>query len=211
MIYRIDVRDKASEGGPDRSGTAVRKEIEQLGTTLGPISTWRIFLISTSAAEAQVRQSASELLADPVVEEAVLRSQGGHIAGDGRSVIEVHLKPGVMDPVAGSTEMALRDMGIADAEVRTGRAFVIEGKADRAALERVATRILANPVIESVHFDTHTPTEFAHGHASTFKLRHVQIRELTDEQLTKLSREGHLFLSLAEMRAIQAYYREQKR
>ncbi|HYE17232.1 MAG TPA: phosphoribosylformylglycinamidine synthase subunit PurS [Tepidisphaeraceae bacterium] len=211
MIYRIDVRDKASEGGPDRSGTAVRKEIEQLGTTLGPISTWRIFLISTSAAEAQVRQAASELLADPVVEEAVLRQRGGHIAGNGRSVIEVHLKPGVMDPVAGSTEMALRDMGIADAEVRTGRAFVIEGKADRAALERVATRILANPVIESVHFDTHTPTEFAHGHASAFKLRHVQIRELTEEQLTKLSREGHLFLSLAEMRAIQAYYREQKR
>src|SRR5947208_7556882 len=37
------------------------------------------------------------------------------------------------------------------------------------------------------------------------------MRELTEEQLTKLSREGHLFLSLAEMKAIQSYYREQGR
>ena len=37
------------------------------------------------------------------------------------------------------------------------------------------------------------------------------MRELNDEQLKKLSREGHLFLSLAEMKAIQSYFREQGR
>src|SRR5436853_508717 len=42
-------------------------------------------------------------------------------------------------------------------------------------------------------------------------LRHVSVRELNDDALKKLSREGHLFLSLAEMKAIQAYYREQSR
>ncbi len=210
MIYRIDVRTR-TDGGVDRAGEAVRKEIAQLGATLGPISTWRIFLIQTDAPRAQVARVAEELLADPVVEEAILLDgQAGHSA-NGKPRIEVHLKPGVMDPVASSTEMAIRDMGLPAAQVRTGRAFVIDGQVDRPALERIATRILANPVIESVHFEAFIPKDFAAGHQYQLKLRHVPIRELSDEQLTKLSREGHLFLSLAEMKAIQTYYREQKR
>jgi len=209
MIYRIDVRTRTQQGGLDRAGEAVRREIAQLGAMLGPITTWRIFLIDTAASRAQLQAVADELLADVIVEEAVLVE--GALSDSGASRIEVHLKPGVMDPVASSTEMALRDMGIQDAEVRTGRAFVIAGEVDRAALERVATRILANPVIESVHFEAFVPGEFLHGHQYTLKLRHVSIRDLSDDQLTKLSREGHLFLSLAEMKAIQNYYREQKR
>src|SRR5207248_6681873 len=59
--------------------------------------------------------------------------------------------------------------------------------------------------------DAFVPAEFPAGHPYAFKLRHVEIRKLSDEQLMKLSREGHLFLSLAEMKAIQSYYREQSR
>src|SRR5213075_1144949 len=62
-----------------------------------------------------------------------------------------------------------------------------------------------------VHFDTYIPKEFPAGHEQPFLLQHVPIRELSDEALKKLSREGHLFLSLAEMKAIQSYYREQGR
>jgi len=71
--------------------------------------------------------------------------------------------------------------------------------------------VLANGVVESVHFDRYLPEKFAAGHEYTLKLRHVELRKLSDEQLQKLSREGHLFLSLAEMKAVQAYYREQGR
>src|SRR5258706_992154 len=116
-----------------------------------------------------------------------------------------------MYPVADSTEMAIRDMGLSIREVRTGRAFVIDGVVDRAELQRIAGRVLANGVIESVHFEAFVPSEFATGHAYTLKLQHVNIRALTDEQLTRLSREGHLFLSLPEMKAIQTYYRQQNR
>jgi phosphoribosylformylglycinamidine synthase II len=209
MIYRIDVRTRASQGEIDRAGEAVRREIAELGTSVGPIATWRIFLLDTPASREDVSRVASELLADPVVEEA--RSVEGHVTDPGKSRIEIHLKPGVMDPVADSTEMAIRDMGLSIREVRTGRAFVIDGVVDRAELQRIAGRVLANGVIESVHFDAFVPSEFATGHAYTLKLQHVNIRTLTDEQLTKLSREGHLFLSLPEMKAIQNYYREQNR
>jgi len=209
MIYRIDVRTRALEGEIDRAGEAMRREIAELGTKVGPITTWRIFLLDTPASKEEVGRIAEELLADPVVEEA--RPIQAHVADPGKSRIEIHLKPGVMDPVASSTEMAIRDMGLTVREVRTGRAFVIEGEVDQRELQRIAGRVMANGVIESVHFDAFVPAEFATGHPYTLKLRHAEIRNLTDEQLTKLSREGHLFLSLAEMKAIQNYYREQKR
>jgi phosphoribosylformylglycinamidine synthase len=215
MIYRIDVRTKAEQGGVDRAGEAVRREIAELGTRVGAITTWRIFLVDTEASRAEVQRAAAELLADPVVEEAALveggKAAAGGGGGDSGGRIEIHLKPGVMDPVAASTEMALADMGLKVREVRTGRAFVIDGTVERAELQRIAGRVLANGVIESVHFDTFVPASFETGHETAFKLRHAEIRNLSDEQLQKLSREGHLFLSLAEMRAIQAYFREQGR
>ncbi|HUB27111.1 MAG TPA: phosphoribosylformylglycinamidine synthase subunit PurS, partial [Tepidisphaeraceae bacterium] len=130
---------------------------------------------------------------------------------DGGRRIEVHLKPGVMDPVAASTEMAIRDLGLPVREVRTGRGYLITGDLNRTALERIARGVLANGVIESVHYDAFLPAHFETGRNQPLQIRHVTLRDLTDEQLTKLSRQGHLFLSLAEMKAIQAYYRAQER
>jgi phosphoribosylformylglycinamidine synthase subunit PurSL len=107
--------------------------------------------------------------------------------------------------------MAIRDLGIHVTQVRTGRSFVFEKNLDRPRLEQIAGRVLANGVIESVHFDQYVPANFETGHLNRFQLRHVEIRHLSDEQLVQLSREAHLFLSLAEMKAIQSYYREQHR
>ncbi len=213
MIYRIDVRTTPAvrdhQASFDPVGEAIRHQIHEFGTDVGPITTTRVFLIDTDADTAQIQKVAVELLADPIVESADLTIEPP--VDTGKSRIEIHLKPGVMDPVADSTEMALRDMGIAVSEVRTGRAFLIEGSVAREELSRIAARVLANGVIESVHFDCFIPTAFIKGRQEPFQLRHVPLQDLSDEQLTKLSREGHLFLSLAEMQAIQNYFRAQKR
>src|SRR2546423_6626114 len=213
MIYRIDVRTAPAprEGNlaTDAVGESIRHQIEEFGTRVGPISTARIFLIETESDKSELQRAAAELLADPIVDSAELLLEPPDDSGKSR--IEIHLKPGVMDPVAASTEMALRDMGLKVSEVRTGRAYLIEGVVPRDELGRIASRVLANGVIESVHFDAYIPAQFSKGRQEVFKLRHVPLRELGDEQLTKLSREGHLFLSLEEMKAIQAYFREQKR
>ncbi len=213
MIYRIDVRTipQASQGqtGADPVGQAIRHQIQEFAGEIGSVFTSRIFLLDTDAPQEDVQRIARELLADPVVEQAELVSTPPDDSGKSR--IEIHLKPGVMDPVADSTEMAIRDMGLAVREVRTGRAYVIEGSIPRAELEKIASRVLANGVIESVHFDAYIPTAFQRGQTYQFKLNHVGIRELSDDQLRKLSRDGHLFLSLAEMKAIQDYFRGQNR
>src|SRR5439155_17333227 len=44
-----------------------------------------------------------------------------------------------------------------------------------------------------------------------FQLKHVPVRDLNDERLARLSRDGHLFLSLEEMKAIRDYFRRQER
>ncbi len=212
MIHRIDVRTlpTAREGEPaDPLGQAIRHQIIEFGKHVGPIQTTRIFLIDSDASVDQVKRIAGELLADPIVEEAHVFDRAP--SDDGHSRIEIHLKPGVMDPVAASTEMAIRDMKLPVREVRTGRAFLIEDKLPQTELQEIASKVLANGVIESVHFDAYVPKEFARGREEKFALRHVKLRELTDDQLKKLSREGHLFLSLAEMQAIQKYFREQNR
>ncbi len=123
----------------------------------------------------------------------------------------MHLKPGVMDPVAASAESALRDLGVQVKQIRTGRAFVFDTTLSPAQLQSIASRLLANGVIESVHFEPFVPTEFESGHEYVFALKHVNLLKLTDAELTRLSRDGHLFLSLEEMKAAQSYFREQGR
>jgi phosphoribosylformylglycinamidine synthase len=213
MIYRIDVRTtpparEGDDSAVDPVGEAVRHQIQEFSPGIGRIVTRRIFLIDTDADREQVRRVANELLADPIVELAELVEGDSNEPG---SRIEIHLKPGVMDPVAASTEMAIRDMGLSAREVRTGRAYLIEGEVPRAELEQIASKVLANGVIESVHFDRYRPRQFQAGREYQFELRHVALRHLTDEQLTRLSRDGHLFLSLAEMKAVQNYFRAQER
>ncbi len=206
MIYRIDVWTKTHGAADlDSAGEAVRKQIAELGKSVGPIKTCRIFFLDTDAAPADVQRIAGELLADPVVDRAELV----HIAPaePGKSRIEIHLKPGVMDPVAESTEMAIRDMGLPIREVRTGRAYIIDGVVPRQDLQFIANRILANSVIETILFEPLIVKEFPHAPPRDQQVRHVEVRNVTDDQLNKLSRDGHLFLSLAEMSAIREYYK----
>src|SRR5437870_10347980 len=126
MIYRIDVltlpaaRD-ADESAGDPTGESIRHQITELFADIGPIAARRLFLIESPAPLEQVRAAAISLLADPLVESAELVLEPP--ADKNRSRIEIHLKPGVTDPVAASTEMALRDLGLPVRQVRTGRAY----------------------------------------------------------------------------------------
>ncbi len=205
MIHRIDVRSSES----DAAGQSIGRQIAELGIDCGPVATLRIFLIDADADRSQLQRAATELLADPIVETADIVE--GPIDDGNRSRIEIHLKPGVMDPVAASTEMALRDLGIAVKTVRTGRVVVLSRRLPTEDLQRIANRVLANGVIESVHFQMYLPGQFESGREYRFELKHLSLRQLDDTELAKLSREGHLFLSLAEMKTIQAYFREQSR
>lgn len=209
MVYRIDVWALSRSSTTDPQSSAVRSQIQQLGIDPGETRAIRVFFIDTPASRQEVQRIASELLADPVVEQACVVDQAPTDTSKCR--IEVHLKPGVMDPVAASTEMAIRDMGLPVNEVRTGRAYLFSASLTPQQLQTIARQCLANPVVESVFYEPYLPQQFVRAHEYEFKLRHVPIRDLDDQQLQTLSRQGHLFLSLAEMQAIQNYFRQQGR
>jgi len=205
MIHRIDVRTR----GADPVGSAVRQQIEELGHAASAVASSRIFLIDSDMTADHALRVARGLLADPFVEDAELFA--GTPDDGNRKRIEIHLKPGVMDPVAASTEMAIADMGMAVRQVRTGRAFLIEGNLSRPQLENIARGALANGVIESVHFEAYCPVKFEIGRAYTLNVRQVPLRQLNEDQLAKLSRSAHLFLSVAEMKAVQDYFKRAER
>lgn len=207
MIYRVDVSGK--DGGDGRS---VRATAAEAGVATAEVHAGRVFLIDSPDSIDKVRELALPLLADPVVETATLtaaRSAPAPQAAAG--VLEVHLKPGVMDPVAASAELALRQAGLAVAAVRTGRSYRFSPAPAPDKLKYLGSRVLGNAVIEAVHLEPFLPESFPSPRVAAFKLRHVALRELTDAQLQELSRNGHLFLNLTEMKALQAWYREQHR
>ncbi len=127
-------------------------------------------------------------------------------SGPLHKVATVLLKPGVMDPVAESVELAARDLGIELMSVRTFRRYYAAATLDQATRELLLRKVLANDAIEQavegpLHLD-----HLALGSTYNFKLITVPLRGLDDAGLTKISREGGLSLSLAEMKAIQAHF-----
>lgn len=218
-VYRIEVR--AIHPADDPTGAGTLSEIRQMGLAGGgeltDVRASRIFLLQGPAellTEQNLQRIAQEVLIDPVTE---VYGIGAEAISPGTKVIEVHLKPGVMDPVAASCEMAISDLlgrshdQAPPIQVRTGRKFTLIGHLHDDLARIIAKRLLINESIETGYFEPFTPNEFPAGHAYHFKLTHIPMRDLSDDALLDLSRKGHLFLDLREMQAIQAYFREQQR
>ena len=206
QLYRIEVRLKADQVDPTAAG--LLDQARRHCGSVNSLRTARVFLLEAPLEEATVRRIASELLCDPVTQEAVLGSSP-HAVGQ---VVEVHYKPGVMDPVAQSTRDAVvdlvGDLPAESIEVRTGLRIDLSGaEGAEQALERFAAAALANPVIQHIHLRPCFPDSFPHGERCDCELTHFAIRDLDDDALQKLSRRGHLFLSLAEMQAVRDFFR----
>jgi len=209
-VHRVEVLP--APGEPDPLGEAATRDLCSAGWAGAKASCRRVYLLEGALDEGQLQRIATQLLADPVSERAIV---GAAPASD--AVVEIHYKPGVMDPVAESTREAVRDLLDVDVEVRTGFRYDVaweralpkdlpEGVGLDGALRAFAEKRLANPVIQELYDAPHTPTRFPTGRAYELHVQRAAIRGLDDDGLTRMSREAHLFLSLEEMRAIRDYY-----
>jgi phosphoribosylformylglycinamidine synthase len=220
MIYRVEVFARpAASGDPKYQPCRANQElIARIKTLLGvaPESIERsaVYLIDALDPLDKITTAARELLADPISEQfrvfcSVNAAPPPPERGESR--IEVHLKPGVMDPVAASTQEALRDLGLTINQVRTGRAYLIKPHLPADQLQKIGSALLANVVIDEIRLDRFLPANFPQPPNQPQTLRYVTIRQAEQADLDRISRRGHLFLSPVEMRAVQAYYREQQR
>ena len=208
-VYRVEVYPK--NPSDDATGAAVLNEIRQLGfNEIYEVASGRIFLLQGDdqlLTPAQVEKIASQVLCDPVSERYVIGA-APHAVG---RLLEVHLKPGVMDPVAASTQAAVADKlqcPPGAVEVRTGRRFLLLGQVTADTAMMLGRRVLANESIEELHTSPLLPDAFPVGRPYPFKRVEVPIRQLSREELQNLSRTGHLFLDASEMAAIQSYFQQ---
>ncbi len=175
----------------------------------------RVFFLEGPLSAADVQDIADRLLCDAVSERCVIRGSGDPARGPDQPVIEVLPRPGVMDPAALSTEQAIRELGYPIDRVRTGRRYRAYGIHDDRQLRLLAERQLANSGIEQIHIADAQRGEllnpFIETRPNPQTLREIELLHADDATLAAIARDGHLFLSLAEMQAIQSHFRARGR
>jgi phosphoribosylformylglycinamidine synthase len=209
MEWEIEVRFKPP--ARDVHGKDVLHEVRDLGLrSIEAVESARLFYLDTAAPRADVERIAQELLTDPVVEQYRV-SDGERPPSDGRPVVVVRRKPGVMDPVAISALQAIADMGLEARRCATARKYYFSGRPSRHDLEKAARAVLANCCIEDIEYADEVAGVFRDAPPYQFRLVTVPLLAADEEGLRRISREGGLFLNLREMRTIQDHFRAQGR
>ncbi len=207
-LWQIDILP--APGQDDVAGKSLQTEARDLG--LGSnltISAAHGFLLQGELTEADVRRAASLLLADSIVESTTIAQVGDPSLISPRNgldkLLHVLPKPGVMDPVALSTLQALQDMSLPVEQVGTYRKYWLSNLPEE-QMQKLSQKLLSNDSIERVISGPLVIQRLDIGSTYQLQLHHVNIAQLDDEGLMKLSKQGQLYLTLPEMQTIQAHF-----
>ena len=212
--WHIHVRPRSPR--LDAHGREVLADVRQIGLKhVEAVASSKIYLLAGHLTADDVRLIAEELVTDSIAEACEFGPGLAPRRGDAPAV-EVHRLPGVMNPAAMSTQEAAgrlleaRGDGTID-QIQTGRRYEFTGVRSADELDELAGEVLANDCIErwfvsGLGRNDPLPETFPSPPSAPFKLKHVAMRDLNDKQLKRLSREGHLFLSLEEMRTIRDHF-----
>ena len=204
--WRFEVCNKA--GFPDVQGASVLTDIKEFGiNAVEAVQFARVYLIEADFEKDFADRLAKELLADPVCEEYYIGRSGAPAGLAKATLMEVHLKSGVTDPVAESVTSAMNDMGVKPDSVRTARKYVLLGELNSKQIDTIAKKILANDCIEVCVVGNDTEPPSPHIKPYELNLVHLPIRDLDEQGLVNLSKEKDLFLNAVEMKTIQDYFK----
>ena len=208
--WRVEVRTR--DDLPDPQGLAAASSLRTFGLPVdGEVRVGRGFLLDAGLRADQVQQFADEVLADPVSERFTTHAPDGEVEAPPPRVLSVQPLPGVTDPVAASVQKALRDSDLPAGPAGTFTVYHLPATIDGDALLEAAQRCLANPVIQSLSIDQlphHLPGP---GSEPDLAVHEIELRDLDDNALVSLSRDGGLALNLIEMRTVQTHFRELER
>ncbi len=200
----------------------------QTPLTSPSIRTAQIYRLTGNLDTSQINRLITNLLVDPVVQEASLSGEPGN-----HHVIDVFFLPGVTDTLAESVLAGARMLGIPGLEhVETGRRYMLDSHLSEEDVRTIAGALLYNPVIQQ--YVLHAAGENKNVGASSnaqfiapkfapeetqndgsvtnwIPALSIPLTSMTDQELLDVSKKGLLALNLDEMRAIQHHYREQRR
>lgn len=198
-----EVRVSIRPGLPDPQGRQLLNEIKtSLGLrTVTQVRTARLFRFE-GIGEDQAAMLAERLLCEGIVE---FYRVNAPVITDTPWLIEVAYKPGVMNPEAISLQKAACDLGVTGliaADSSWEYAFYGEGISPN-DIRLITQRLLVNPTIQQV-MHARPETLVISGEAAPTEV--IPLRAMSDGELLAVSRD-RLFLTLEEMRHIQAYFR----
>jgi phosphoribosylformylglycinamidine synthase len=216
MAHRIEVSLKA--GIRDARGERIKSEIEHfLHLPVDAVNTLDVYTVDADLTPDELQQVAAGPFSDPVMQDWTLDTPS---ATKFDYAVEVGFRPGVTDNIGRTAREAteyLTDRPFAPGEgVYHAVQYLITGKLTHDEVERIATQLLCNTLIQ--RYTILSAGEFAShkGFAATVpkvlseakpEVREIDL-EVSDDELMRISKEGVLALTLEEMQIIQAHYRD---
>jgi len=214
-IWRLEIEARAHVRDALAVETASRVT-QWLGLVPAAIYTRRVFHLDLGLDEADARR-VLDALVDPVAQRGALGMLDDPWPAQAL-VVTVGFRPGVTDAVATTVKRAAQD--------RLGRSLVGAAYSStmfalvglgRDEVERVANRLLHNPLIQRLRIDALPRVlDLSVARADTagagaVRVASVPMRDASDTELARISEQGVLALTVQEMRAIAAHFRERGR
>jgi len=218
MSIRIEVALK--ESVRDARGERIKREIEHfLHVPVVAVRSIDVYTVDAPLSRSELEQAAAGPFSDPVIQQWSIDRP---LAEGFDFAVEVGFRPGVTDNVGRTSREAI--------EYLTGRSFaagegvyyavqyLLSGTFDPADVERIATGLLCNTLIQrysilsAADFSTKGGFPAVVPKVSTEtrgEVREINL-EVSDDELLRISKDGVLALTLEEMRIIQAHYRDPK-
>lgn len=219
-IYRIEVWLKPHI--VDGRAEGLLADIASLGYTIESVAVAELYFLQGHLSSDDVEQLCRHLLCDPVSQDYrwvclpqadLPESNRPYAAQRDTTTVEVTLHPGVTDSVAESIVRGVNTIGIRGlVQAAAGNRFTLQGKISPPQAQHIARGLLCNTVIQHFTLGAATPP-FVHSHKSKDerKAEIVPVLQSSDRELAQLNRQRLLSLNPEEMRAIQAYFRQEGR
>jgi phosphoribosylformylglycinamidine synthase len=220
MASRIEVGFK--KGIRDALGEKTKKRIiDNFSLPVDNVKTIEVYTIDGKLSAGELTKAARGPLSDPVIQNFSVNKP---LAENFDWLIEVGFRPGVTDNVGKTAREAIGLLLGADKSARkisvfTSRQYLISGKITKNEVEKIASGLLANDLIERHQIVSTLEFDFSRGlpahvplvsGGSRTVVAQIHLAGTGDDDLLKISKEKILALSLSEMQAIRDYYRNKK-
>ncbi|NOZ36189.1 MAG: phosphoribosylformylglycinamidine synthase, partial [Chlorobi bacterium] len=204
----------------DTKGLAIQNKCrKQLNINTGIIKTSKLYSVDYEIKEDNFKNYAENCLKNKITDELLINKV--YKNEKFQSIIAVAQLPGVTDDIGVSTQMALadflnREIDINVQHIFTQDIYYIENKLSEDELMTIAKSFLGNPLIN--HIQVFTKEKGNYNFSPYVPVVEMQTDEtvelvdlnLSDNELLTLSEDKVLALNLEEMKAVRAYFEDDK-
>lgn len=168
-----------------------------------------IYFVRGNIAPGELELLGRFLFSDPVTQSFRIETCPT-TAGPEENIVEVTYHPGVTDPVADEILRSVRELGVLGIDAAsTGQRYEIscsgDGKLSAAEMGRLASKMLANPVVQRFAIGCVEPS-FPGLDETKIAVEKLPVHSLDDEGLKALNEERRSALDFGELVAIRDYF-----